>query len=129
MLLEALSGGAAEAVPVSLKRSAAGHWICDWGELIPMLQDDAIEVAQRAAIFHESMAKLILDVARRARKEHVINRVGFSGGVFQNRLLNERAASLLEKDGFEIMTSTGVPVNDGGLSLGQIIEYGYRTTV
>lgn len=128
MLLEAVSAGSAEAVPVILKRSGADHWIFDWSNLIPVLQDESIEVAQRAAIFHQSMAVLMVELACLARKEHAINRVGFSGGVFQNRLLTETATSLLEKEGFEPVISTRVPVNDGGLSLGQIIEYGYRKT-
>jgi hydrogenase maturation protein HypF len=128
MLLEAACVGTARDVPMPVTQSDAGHWVFDWANLLPILQDHGIDVAQRAAIFHESMASLIVQTALIARKEHGISRVGFSGGVFQNCVLTERAASLLEKEGFEVVLSTRVPANDGGLSLGQIIEYGYRTT-
>lgn len=128
MLLEAACAGTAPAVPIPMTRSDAGHWVFDWANLLPVLQDADIDVARRSAIFHESMAGLIVEAALLARNEHGINHVGFSGGVFQNRVLVERASSLLEKAGFEMVLSTSFPANDGGLSLGQIIEYGYRTT-
>ena len=127
-LLEAACAGAAQAVPIPVTLSYSGHWLFDWANLLPVLQNADIDVAQRAVIFHESMAGLIVESALLARKQHGINHVGFSGGVFQNRVLVERAASLLEVEGFEVVLSTRVPANDGGLSLGQIIEYGYRTT-
>lgn len=128
MLLEAACAGTAQAVPIPITQSDAGHWIFDWANLLPVLRDTDIDVAHRSAIVHESMACLIVEMALLARKQHGINHVGFSGGVFQNRVLLERAASLLEVEGFELVLSTRVPANDGGLSLGQIIEYGYRTT-
>jgi len=49
-----------------------------------------------------------------------------SGGVFQNRALTEQAVALLENDGFRVMLPEAVPVNDAGISFGQVIEYGMR---
>jgi hydrogenase maturation protein HypF len=48
--------------------------------------------------------------------------VGVCGGVFQNRLLTERAFALLQQHGFRCFFPEQVPVNDGGLCYGQIVE-------
>lgn len=74
-----------------------------------------------AAKFHNAVASLIINIARRIRAERELHRVVMSGGVFQNRLLLNRAASLLEADGFEVFTHSRVPPNDGGISLGQAV--------
>ena len=42
-----------------------------------------------------------------------------SGGVFQNEILLERMAALLEADRFEVLAPQRVPCNDGGISFGQ----------
>ena len=47
--------------------------------------------------------------------------VALSGGLFQNRLLLNKTASLLEKSGFQVFTHKQVPCNDGGISLGQAV--------
>jgi hydrogenase maturation protein HypF len=54
--------------------------------------------------------------------------VGFSGGVFQNRILAERALALLREDGFDVFWSSRIPVNDAGISCGQIVEFAQRET-
>ena len=48
--------------------------------------------------------------------------MGLTGGVFQNRLLAERALDLLEQDGLRAHLPAKVPANDGGLAFGQLIE-------
>ncbi|MGI9036951.1 MAG: hypothetical protein ACR2GD_13065, partial [Pyrinomonadaceae bacterium] len=58
-------------------------------------------------------------VARQLRDERNLNRVALSGGVFQNRFLLERVCRVLTNDGFEVLTHSRVPTNDGGISLGQ----------
>jgi hydrogenase maturation protein HypF len=50
-----------------------------------------------------------------------IKQVALSGGVFQNRLLLRKTASLLESDGFQVFAHKQVPCNDGGISLGQAV--------
>jgi len=64
--------------------------------------------------------------ARLIRDEHAINTVTFSGGVFQNRVLTEQAMALLETDDFHVCLPELIPVNDAGISFGQIIEFGYK---
>jgi hydrogenase maturation protein HypF len=74
-----------------------------------------------AAKFHCAVAHLIRVVADQIRILHHVRRIVLSGGVFQNRILLERAVALLTADGFEVLTHSRVPPNDGGLSLGQAV--------
>ncbi|MEK9144955.1 MAG: hypothetical protein AAB339_05035 [Elusimicrobiota bacterium] len=39
--------------------------------------------------------------------------------LFQNAALTERAAALLEEDGFTVFSHQRLPPNDGGISAGQ----------
>jgi len=70
--------------------------------------------------FHNSMARLVLDLAIRIRKESELNRVVLSGGSFQNRILTGKLVALLSEEGFEIYLPDKVPVNDQGIALGQL---------
>jgi hydrogenase maturation protein HypF len=67
-----------------------------------------------------------LQQAKQIREDTAVNQVGLAGGVFQNRLLTERCISLLRKNGFEVTLPLMVPVNDAGISFGQIVDYAYR---
>jgi hydrogenase maturation protein HypF len=69
--------------------------------------------------FHWGVAKLIVCISRRLRDERGLNRVAFSGGVFQNVFVLEKTCRLLRSEGFEVFTHGRVPPNDGGISLGQ----------
>jgi hydrogenase maturation protein HypF len=110
-----------------IEQDALGLWRIDWYPLLSGLMDGSRSIQQRAAAFHGGMARAIFDQARLLREQQAIERVGLCGGVFQNRLLCEHAARLLENDGFKVRLSEKLPCNDGGLSFGQIIEYGART--
>ena len=44
----------------------------------------------------------------------------------QNKLLSELASDKLHRLGFEVMLSTEIPCNDGGIAYGQVIDYLYR---
>jgi hydrogenase maturation protein HypF len=127
MLLESMSESVDEHIDLPLQRDATGLWRADWGPLLPMLMDDSLSVAERGSLFHASLAKLITQQAVKIRVEHGLNKVGFSGGVFQNRLLTEQAAKWLAQQGFEVFLPTEIPANDAGLSYGQIIEAAAQT--
>jgi hydrogenase maturation protein HypF len=73
-----------------------------------------------AAKFHNTLAKLILEVSELMREETSVNKVVLSGGVFQNKYLLERSVSLLSRNRFKVYTNHQVPVNDGGIALGQL---------
>ena len=55
------------------------------------------------------------------RKEINCNTVALSGGVWQNQLLLEKTVTLLTSSNFDILLHKQVPVNDGGLALGQLM--------
>jgi hydrogenase maturation protein HypF len=79
-----------------------------------------------AAKAHNGVAQLILDLCVKAREQTGLNIVGLSGGVFQNARLMALAAPRLRDAGFEVLTHSKVPPNDGGLSLGQAVIAGMR---
>jgi hydrogenase maturation protein HypF len=72
-----------------------------------------------SAAFHLGVVDLIANIALRVRDERNLSRVALSGGVFQNMFLLERAVERLESCGFEVLTHSRVPANDGGISFGQ----------
>ena len=74
-----------------------------------------------AAKFHWSLAEIFLRAACDARARYRINRVGLSGGVFQNVAFFTYLLRRLRDEGFEVLTHADVPTNDGGLALGQVV--------
>jgi len=74
-----------------------------------------------AARFHWTLAELFLQAALRAREKTGIERVGLSGGVFQNVQFFQYLLRRLRQEGFSPLTHRQVPTNDGGLSLGQVV--------
>ncbi|MEW6415633.1 MAG: carbamoyltransferase HypF [Pseudomonadota bacterium] len=127
MKLETLAAGArGKVVALPLARDALGVWRSDWAPLLPMLADTARPVAERAAAFHVSLAQTLVEQAVRLRDESGITTVGLTGGVFQNRVLAEAAIARLDAAGFTIYLPGRLPLNDAGLSLGQVIEFLYQ---
>jgi hydrogenase maturation protein HypF len=127
MELEALCSHneqAADPVRLGLNENK-GLLTTDWQPLISMLLDADMSRKQRAAIFHSSLAHAILQQAESIREKYGIDIVSFSGGVFQNRVLTEQAIALLSENNFQVHLPELIPVNDAGISFGQIIEYGY----
>lgn len=75
-----------------------------------------------AARFHNSMAALIVETARRMSSRTGCSVVGLTGGCFQNRFLTERATALLREEGFHVLLHETIPPNDGGIAVGQAIS-------
>ncbi len=125
MALEALAAAdpdAADLTVLPLQRRRDGVWQADWAPLVPLLLDESLPACRRAATFHASLTLSLVDQAIAIRREHGAFSVGLAGGVFQNRLLSERALRALEGAGFRAFLPTSIPCNDAGLSFGQIIE-------
>lgn len=72
-----------------------------------------------AAQFHHAVACIICQLCERMRLETDCNRIGMTGGVFQNTLLAGLARERLIESGFDVQVHQIVPPNDGGLALGQ----------
>ena len=100
--------------------------IINWKPLIQTMLDSTLSVKVRAALFHNSLAHSILKQAQLIREKHGVSTVSFCGGVFQNRVLTEKAIALLSADDFEVCLPELIPVNDAGISFGQVMEYGYK---
>jgi hydrogenase maturation protein HypF len=105
-----------------LARDALGVWRSDWAPLVRAMLDQRCDTAARAAMFHASLAQTLCEQALAVRNDSGVRRIGLSGGVFQNRVLTERAQALLMDEGFEVLIPQRLPVNDAGISYGQLIE-------
>lgn len=102
----------------TIEKEADGHIL----NLLPTFRDltaDKGESVDKAMIFHHTLARGFVKMAEIGRDEHHINKVGLTGGVFQNALLLRLTKELLTKKGFEVLIHRQVPTNDGGVSLGQ----------
>jgi len=80
-----------------------------------------VSVASISSKFHNTIAKIILNMCLKIRKKSGLDRVALSGGVFQNSLLLENTYVLLGKNNFKVFTQHRVPPNDGGIALGQVV--------
>jgi hydrogenase maturation protein HypF len=76
-------------------------------------------IPEIARAFHLGLAAGFARAAIEIARREGIDTVALSGGVFQNRLLLEAVAARLKAAGLEVWTNREVPVNDGGISLGQ----------
>jgi hydrogenase maturation protein HypF len=93
-----------------------------WEALLPAIIADlraGVPREEIAAGFHDAVARWVLETAGKARDHTGLNRVGLTGGVFQNITLLRRCVNLLRSAEFEVLIHRIVPANDGGLALGQ----------
>jgi hydrogenase maturation protein HypF len=121
MMVEfAIQEGVRDSYPVSLPTSGeGGPLVFDWEPLVSAIlrdQEQGVEVGVICGRFHNTLADLIVEVARRVGLERVV----LSGGCFQNSYLTERTFHRLQEAGFRPFTHQRVPPNDGGIALGQI---------
>jgi hydrogenase maturation protein HypF len=72
-----------------------------------------------ALVFHRALAGVFTELIIRAREETGLEKAALSGGCFQNMLLLRILTDRLIAAGFKVFTNRQVPVNDGGISLGQ----------
>lgn len=95
-------------------------WTIDLRPAIRALAGER-DAAMAAGKFHHTLASVIAEVCASIRRRQGIDRVCLSGGVFQNKLLTERAAARLRELRFQVVLHSIVPCNDGGISLGQAV--------
>ena len=72
-----------------------------------------------AARFHNSICEGLLALAKKAHERTDLSDVALSGGVFCNRYLANRMIRRLQQEQFRVLWKKSVPVNDGGIALGQ----------
>ncbi len=79
---------------------------------------------ERAAIaldFHLCLVKSLAQIIYQSSEKTGHNRVVLTGGCMQNTILLEGLFTILEQKGFTVYTGEQIPVNDGGIALGQAI--------
>lgn len=123
MALEAAADSACrDEYPFELTEDSEQGWLID---LRPMLGAIAADIRKSkdpgrvAAGFHNTLARAFLALARQAQQQTKLDTIALSGGVFCNRFLAERLIGLLKAGNFRVLWNERVPVNDGGIALGQ----------
>ena len=97
------------------------HALCrlDWAPLVEAILSEVkrgVSAAEISAKFHNALAEVVVEVARRFGQHRVV----LSGGCFQNRYLTERIVTRLRAEKFQPYWHQRVPANDGGIALGQV---------
>ncbi len=106
-----------------------GIWEINSPEFVKMVFDryaSGCSASQVAGHFHIELICAITTLVKKFSTEHTIDKVVLSGGCMQNRLLMEGLFHSLAKEGLQVYTGAKVPVNDGGVSLGQIFIGGFQ---
>jgi len=96
--------------------------------LIQQVYEDVmngVDYSQIAGKFHLTLAEMITQIVATARESYKLNKVILSGGVFQNEILLTLTETNLRKNNFNVYTPVNIPINDGGISLGQAIICGH----
>ncbi|MFH1943159.1 MAG: carbamoyltransferase HypF [bacterium] len=91
--------------------------------------DDVLDgraVGEISLRFHIGLVRLFFDVCDRIRRKTGMDTVALSGGCFQNRFLLEHLSRVLGEAGFDVISHSHVPTNDGGIALGQAVVASYR---
>jgi hydrogenase maturation protein HypF len=123
MQLEAIANDCEDFIALPLLDESQQVDRVDWSTMLPGLMDPSKSVEERAAMFHNSMAQTVIDQALHYSNEYAVDGIGLSGGVFQNKKLVETIFRLAQPYKLNIYLPATIPVNDGGLSYGQIIEF------
>jgi hydrogenase maturation protein HypF len=100
--------------------------VIDWQPMILQILEETHSgepVGRTAAAFHNTLAEMMIAVARRAG----IRQVVLTGGCFQNKYLLERAVRRLEQENFQPSWHQRIPPNDGGIALGQVMAAARET--
>ncbi len=94
------------------------RWAPLWLEILDDLQK-GIPPCIVAARFHLGLAAAVATTAKDLCNQHGIDKVALAGGVYQNSLLFKLTDKYLLEQGIETLTSSNIPINDGGISFGQ----------
>ncbi|MDO5675342.1 MAG: carbamoyltransferase HypF [bacterium] len=80
-------------------------------------------VATLAWAFHHWLAESCREAIAQLSEETGLTKVVVAGGCMQNKVLFEMLQSSLSADGFAVLSGSGIPMNDGGIALGQAYYY------
>ncbi|MGE5558660.1 MAG: carbamoyltransferase HypF [Bacillota bacterium] len=127
VLLEAAAAGARtqEKYPWELVGSCT-PWEIDVDGMIKKISTEhrcGRNIPRMARKFHNTISDIIATTALRIREKYRENNICLSGGVFQNRIILDQTVEKLSAQGFKTFINRKVPINDGGIALGQV--YGF----
>jgi len=71
--------------------------------------------------FHVAFANAIVEVCTQMAREHDIDTVALSGGVFMNLYLLTHVRASLEEAGLQVLVGKELPANDGCISYGEAV--------
>jgi hydrogenase maturation protein HypF len=95
----------------------------DYRPLLRAILNDRIagrSVLEIASAFHAAVGAAVVEQVLILAEQHRLRTVALSGGVFQNELLLDCIVARLKSDSdLRVVTNQAVPVNDGGICLGQ----------
>jgi hydrogenase maturation protein HypF len=122
-MLEMASGeGDGESYPFEI--TGEKEYVVDTAPIIRAIVEDLernTPVKKISRRFHETIARITVELADTIRLEEDVDTIVLTGGVFQNRILSSRVKRLAEEHGLKTLFNNIVPTNDGGISLGQAV--------
>lgn len=123
VMLEMAAGeGDGESYP--FKITGVKEYVVDTAPIIRAIVEDLgrnTPVKKVSRRFHETIARITVELADTIRLEEDVDTIVLTGGVFQNRILSSRVKRLAEEHGLKTLFNNIVPTNDGGISLGQAV--------
>ena len=132
ILLEAAAhewrGGDIPVLPFEIQKGN-NMLLIDWAPAFRLLSDpvevrrDPLRWAMAVHVAVARAAGVMIDYAVSRIPER---RIGLSGGVFMNRILNELLGQRLERSGITVLRHRVTPPGDGCIALGQAVVAGIR---
>jgi len=122
--LEMLATGQKEKPYPFALRSSSEPAAIDLEPTIKQIVEDlnqSISKSRVAARFHATIIEVVVAVCQKIEKTGGLKKVCLSGGCFMNRILLEGCYRRLTDLGFEVYFNSQVPINDGGLAVGQAL--------
>lgn len=99
----------------------------DWKPIVKNIVEDYLtgkSLSLISAKFHQTLVNIIVHIAQKIKVKNVV----LSGGCFQNKYLLENSLNSLKKAKFTPYWNQKIPINDGGLAIGQtyFIKYNFH---
>lgn len=90
--------------------------------LYGILRDIELKISKSviSAKFHNTIINMTVKSAIKIRELYNLNEVVLSGGVFENTYLLENICNKLKNKGFTVYHNQQIPINDSGISFGQL---------
>ena len=104
-----------------------GMLVIDWSAAFAMLLDLRVVTGREtewAMAAHRAIAAAAAAMVYYGLSQSKWRRVGLTGGVFMNRILNDLLIAELQSQGVEALLHRQTPPNDGCISVGQVVAAG-----